>query len=176
MVHYEPVKVTIDVPGLAKVILDVVVQHHDLFDSIVSDRDSLFTLMFWSLLCYLLGIKRKLSTAFYPQIDGQTKWQNSIIEAYLWAFVNFKQNDWARLMLMVVFAYNNTENASTGHTLFKLSCGYRPRMSYKEKLDSRSKSKISGQTIDRAKRADNCLPRKPPPRSRTSKAGPRQRC
>ncbi len=28
MVHYEPVKVTIDVLGLAKVIIDVVVCHH----------------------------------------------------------------------------------------------------------------------------------------------------
>ena len=28
MVHYEPVKVTIDTPSLAKVIIDVVVRHH----------------------------------------------------------------------------------------------------------------------------------------------------
>ena len=66
MVHYEPVKVTIDAPGLAEVILDVVVWHHSLPDSIVSDRDSLFTSKFWSSLCYFFGIKRRLSTAFYP--------------------------------------------------------------------------------------------------------------
>ena len=47
MVHYEPVKVTIDAPGLAEVILDVVVRHHDLPDSIGSDRGSLFTSKFW---------------------------------------------------------------------------------------------------------------------------------
>ena len=73
MVHYEPVKVTIDAPGLAEVILDVVVRHHGLPDSIVSDRGSLFTSKFWSSLCYFLGIKRRLSTAFYYQTDGQTK-------------------------------------------------------------------------------------------------------
>ena len=66
MVHYEPVKVTIDAPGLAEVILDVVVRHHGLPDSIVCDRGSLFTSKFWSSLCYFLGIKRRLSTAFYP--------------------------------------------------------------------------------------------------------------
>ena len=38
------------------------------------------------------------------------------MEAYLQAFVNFKQNDWARLLLMAEFAYNNVKNASTGHT------------------------------------------------------------
>lgn len=62
-VHYEPVKVTIDAPGLAGVILDVVVWHHGLLNSIVSDRGSIFTSKFWSSLCYFLGIKRRLSTA-----------------------------------------------------------------------------------------------------------------
>ena len=83
MVHYELVKVTIDAPGLAEVIFDVVVQHHGLPDSIVSDRGSLFTSKFWSSLYYFLGIKRRLSIAFHPQTDGQTKRQNSTIEAYL---------------------------------------------------------------------------------------------
>ena len=90
MVHYEPVKVTIDAPGLAEVILDVVVRHHGLPDSIMSDRGSLFTSKFWSSLCYFLDIKKRLSTAFYPQIDGRTKRQNSTMEAYLRAFVNFE--------------------------------------------------------------------------------------
>ena len=83
MVHYKPVKVTIDAPGLAEVILDVVVQHHGLPNSIVTDRSLLFTLKFWSLLCYLLGIKQRLSTSFHPQTDGQTKRQNRTMEAYL---------------------------------------------------------------------------------------------
>ena len=66
MVHYEPVKVTIDAPGLAEVIIDVVVRHHGLPDSIISDRGAIFTSKFWSSLCYFLGIKRRLSTAFHP--------------------------------------------------------------------------------------------------------------
>ena len=82
MVHYEPVKVTIDTPGLAEVIIDVVVRYHGLPDLIVTDRGSLFTSKFWSSLCYFLGIKRKLLTAFYPQTDGQTERQNSTMEAY----------------------------------------------------------------------------------------------
>ena len=83
MVHYEPVKITIDTPGLAEVIIDVVVQYHGLPDSIVTDKSSLFTSKFWSLLCYFLGIKRRLSTAFHPQTNGQTKRQNSTMGAYL---------------------------------------------------------------------------------------------
>ena len=64
MVDYEPVKVNMDGPSLAKVIIDVVVQHHGLLDSIVSNRGSIFTSKFWSLLCYFLDIRRKLSIAF----------------------------------------------------------------------------------------------------------------
>ena len=44
---------------------------------------------------------------------------------------------------MAKFAYNNAKNASTGHTSFKLNCGYYPRVFYKEDLDPRSKSKIA---------------------------------
>ena len=63
------------------------------------------------------------------------------MEAYLRAFVNFEQNDWARLLPMAEFAYNNAKNASSGHTPFELNCGYHPRMSYEEDVDPRSKSK-----------------------------------
>ena len=90
MVHYKPIKVTIDALGLAEVIINVVVRHHGLPDSIITNQGSLFTLKFWSSLYYFVGIKRKLSTAFHPQTDGQTERQNSTIEAYLQAFINFE--------------------------------------------------------------------------------------
>lgn len=139
MIHYEPVKVTIDAPGLAEVILDVVVRHHHPSDSIVANRGSLFASKFWSLLCYFLGIKRRLSTAFHPQTDGQTERQNSAMEAYLGAFVNFEQNDWARLLPMAEFAHNNAKNTSTGHTPFELNCEYHPCVSYEEDVHPRFK-------------------------------------
>ena len=104
MVHYEPVKVTINAADLAAIYIDMVVRHHDLLNSIVSDRGSVFTSKFSSLLCYFLGIKRRLSTVFYYQTDGQTERRNSAIEAYLRVFVNNKQNDWARLLSIAEFA------------------------------------------------------------------------
>ena len=141
MMHYKPVKVTIDAPSLAEVIINVLVRHHSLPDSIISDRGAVFFSKFWSLLCYFLGIKRQLSTAFYLQTDGQTKRQNSMIEMYFWAFINWEQNDWARLLPMAEFAYNNAKNASTSHTPFELNCGYHPRVSFEEDSDPRSRSK-----------------------------------
>ena len=147
MVYYEPVRVTIDALGLAKVIFDMVVWHHGLSNLIVTDKGSLFTSKFWSSLCYFFGIKWRLLTTFHPQIDGQTKRQNSTIEVYLQAFVNFKQNDWARLLLMAEFAYNNVKNASSGYTLFKLNCGYYPRMLYKKDIDPCSWLKIADKLL-----------------------------
>ena len=106
MVYYELVKITINAPGFVEVIINMVVCHHGLLNSIVTNRGSLFTSRFWSSLCYFLGIQRRLSTVFHPQTDGQTERQNSTIEAYLCAFVNFEQNNWARLLLIAEFAYN----------------------------------------------------------------------
>ena len=42
---------------------------------------------------------------------------------------------------MAEFAYNNAKNDSIGHTPFELNRGYYPRMLYKKKVDSSSKSK-----------------------------------
>ncbi len=56
------------------------------------------------------------------------------MEAYLRAFINFQQDDWARLLLIGEFAYNNAKNASTNHTPFKLNCDYHSQASYKEDI------------------------------------------
>ena len=90
MIHYEPVKITIDELGLVEVIINVLLRHHSLLDSIVTDKDSLFIWKLWLLLYYFLGIKKRLSTPFQPQTDSQTKRQNSPMEAYLRALVKFK--------------------------------------------------------------------------------------
>ncbi len=107
-------------------------------DSIVSDWGSIFTLKFWSSLCYFLGIKRRFSTAFHSQTDGQTKRQSCIMKAYLRAFVNYEQNDWARLLPMAEFSYNNAKNASTGHPPFEVNCGYHRYLYVRVLPDSRS--------------------------------------
>ena len=73
MVYYKPVKITINAPGLAGVIIDVVVHHHGLTDLIITDWGFVFNLKFWSSLCYFLVIKHWLFNAFYLQIDGQTE-------------------------------------------------------------------------------------------------------
>ena len=65
MVYYKLVKISINALGLAKVIINVVVWHYSLPDSIVTNNDLLFTLKFWLLHCYFFNIRYKSFTAFY---------------------------------------------------------------------------------------------------------------
>ena len=90
IVYYKPVMITFNAPKLAEGIIAMVIRHHGLSNSIVTDKGSLFTSKFWSSLCYFLGIKRRLFTTFHIQINSQTEQQNSTMKAYLQAFVNFE--------------------------------------------------------------------------------------
>lgn len=93
MIYYELVKVTINIFTLAKIIINIVVEHYSFPDLIVINQDLHYNSNFWLSLYYYLGIKRKLSTSFYPQTNNQTKRQNSTIEVYLHVFVNYEQNN-----------------------------------------------------------------------------------
>ena len=74
------------------------------------------------------------------ETNGQIERQNSIIEAYLKAFVNWKQDDGAKLLPIAEFAYNNAKNASTVYTQFELNCGYHPKVFFKDDIDPHLKS------------------------------------
>lgn len=94
---------------------------------IVSDRGTLFTSAFWTELCFQAQMKRRLSTAYHPQTDGQTERQNQTLEAYLRAFTGDTQDDWASLLPLAEFAYNNSEHTSTGVSPFFMVMGKNPR-------------------------------------------------
>lgn len=147
MVHYIPVTDRITAPGLYEVLDREVFNVHGLPDSIVSDRDSLITSRYWKALMRYMIIDRKMSTAFRPQTDGQTKRQNSTMEQYLRAYVNFEQDDWVTWLPKAEFAYNNAFNSSIKMSPFFANLGYHPRMSYEHKVDKRSANQTANETI-----------------------------
>lgn len=124
VVYYKLVKVMIDTPNLAEMIINVVISQHEVPESMVIDQSMLFISKFWSLLYYFLGMKIKLSTTFQPKLNSQTEGENSIMEVYPRTFVRWEQNNETRFLLLAQFAYNNTKNASTSHTPFKLNYGF----------------------------------------------------
>ena len=54
----------------------------------------------------MLEIEMKLLTAFYLQIDGQTKKINQELEQYLRFFVDYRQKDWPEWLVSAEFAVN----------------------------------------------------------------------
>ena len=80
MVHYVPVTKVMSAPDLFEVLDREVFKLHGLPNSIVSDKDSLITSGYWKALMRYMTVDRKMSTAFYPQTDSQTKRQNSTLE------------------------------------------------------------------------------------------------
>jgi hypothetical protein len=111
----------------------------------VLDRDAKWTGEFWDGLCQQLGIKKKLSTAFHPQIDGQIERVNQTLETYLRTFVNYDQNDWYQLLPLAEFAYNNSTITATKMTPFFANYGYHPHTIWPADKDIKNPaSKIYG--------------------------------
>ena len=62
---------------------------HALPRELILNRDKLFMSRFQKVLMAQLGIKHRLSTAYYPQTDRQTKRINQILEQYLRCFCDY---------------------------------------------------------------------------------------
>ena len=77
--------------GLARLFRDNVWKLHGLPKSIISDRGPQFAAGLIQELNEILGIKSKLSTAFHPQTNGQTKRVNQELEQYLRIFIDHRQ-------------------------------------------------------------------------------------
>ena len=69
-------------------------------------------------------IKRRLSTAYHPQTDGQSEALNRIVEDYLRAYTSEDQTIWAKLLPLAQFAYNNSRNHTTKASPNRLLHGF----------------------------------------------------
>jgi hypothetical protein len=121
-----PTTETIDARQMANLLLRYVFTNHGTPTKITSDRDKLFTSNMWQSLADQLGIEHRLSTAYHPQTNGQTERVNQTLEQYLRHYVNFQQDDWAGLLPMAQFAYNNAMHATTKETPFFANYGFNP--------------------------------------------------
>ena len=71
--HFILVKMTYNAEKLAKLYISEIVRLNGVPLSILSDRGTQFTSMFWRTLHTELGIRLDLSTAFNPQTNGQSE-------------------------------------------------------------------------------------------------------
>jgi len=87
-------KKTTTAPVLMYTILRELVSNHELSKEFITDRDKLFTSKFWETLTAELRINHKMSMAYHPQTDEQSKQMNQTVETYLRHYVNKNQNNW----------------------------------------------------------------------------------
>jgi len=91
---------------------------------------------FWESLCKILGVKRRMSTAYHPQTDGQTERTNQVLEGYLRTFVNYDQNDWYQLLPLVEHAYSNSATNAHKMTPFFATYGFHPQTAWMKEREA----------------------------------------
>ena len=79
MVHLIPSRSDYTAKEIPELVFSEIYKHHGLPKSIVSDRDSLFTSIFWTRLKQLIGIDQQMLSAYHPKSDGSTKHVNRMI-------------------------------------------------------------------------------------------------
>jgi transposase InsO family protein len=96
-------------------------------ESIVSDRDPLFTSEFWDSLSQIFNTRLKMSSAHHPQTDGLSERMVGVLTTMISIFVNYRQNDWADYLGLLQFALNrHTVKNRANLTPFLISQGYNP--------------------------------------------------
>ncbi len=114
----------------------------------MSDRDTQFIFDVWKHMCKMLKIDVKLFTAYHFKIDDQIERFNAVMKHYLQVYVNYMQDDWAKWLLEVEFAINNTSSSITLAFLFLINTSQNSRLDFKffkslsENLTSQARDKL----------------------------------
>jgi len=103
-----------------------IVRLHGMPQSMVSDRDPIFTSVFWKELMRLMGTKLHMTTTFHPQSDGQTEAANRVITMYLRCFTGDRPRQWLRWLPWAEFIYNTAYQTSLRDTPFRVVYGRDP--------------------------------------------------
>ncbi|THG93004.1 hypothetical protein EW026_g8102 [Hermanssonia centrifuga] len=127
MVHLVPSRTTYNAKEIAELVFEEVYKLHGLPHAIVSDRDVLFTSLFWTHLHKLIGVELKMSSAYHPESDGSTERANRTVTQMLRQCISPNQRDWVAKLPAIEFAINLARSDSTGYAPFFLNTGRMPR-------------------------------------------------
>jgi hypothetical protein len=111
---------------VAALFLQHVFKLHGLPSSIVSDRDTVFTSLFWEELFRRQGVDLAMSSSYHPQSDGQTEVVNKSLEHYLRAFAADKPSLWVEWLPLAEYWFNTNYHTSTKLSPFEALYGYLP--------------------------------------------------
>ena len=132
-----PCKQTITSQGVAALYAKHIFPHFGVPNRVISDRDTRFTSNFATELCKQLDVTQNISTAYHPQMDGQSERTNQWLEQYLRIYCNFQQDNWAALLPMAQFVHNSWPNSTTSFAPFELLIGAVPRFNLMKGMSSK---------------------------------------
>jgi hypothetical protein len=92
--HFIPLSHPFSVVTIARSFFQHVYKLHGLLVAIVSERDKIFTSIFWKELFKLAGVSLHMTSAYHPQTDGQTKRINQCLDTYLRCFIFTYPSKW----------------------------------------------------------------------------------
>ena len=109
----------------AQLFIDNVYSRFGLPNKLITDWGTQFDAEFFKELCWLLGIKPSMTTAFHPQANGGTKRVNQEVQLYLSIFCINNPTLWDKALKKAEFVYNNRPHADWTQT-FELMYGQAP--------------------------------------------------
>ena len=115
---------TIMSPQLAQLFLLHIFSKHGVPSHVTSNRGTEFVSHFFCLLGTALNMKLHFTSGYHPEGDGQTEWSNQTLKQYLRVYCNYHQDNWADLLPLAEFSYNNAPSATTGVSPFFANKGY----------------------------------------------------
>lgn len=124
--HFIPTHKTDTAEEIADLYMDRIFRYHGVPRTIVSDRDSLFMSKLWKTFQCRLGTKLHFSTANHPETDGQTERANKELRRLMRAFCQKTPRKWDDWLPNLEFAYNSSENRTTGFAPFEAVFGEIP--------------------------------------------------
>nr|GEV13780.1 putative reverse transcriptase domain-containing protein [Tanacetum cinerariifolium] len=106
--HFLPIHEDYKTEKLARIYINEIVARHGVPVSIISDRDGRFASQLWQALQEVLGTRLDMSTAYHPEINGQSERTIHTLEDMLRACVMDFGGSWDTRLLLVEFSYNNS--------------------------------------------------------------------
>src|SRR5258705_13333871 len=129
---------TVNALQVAQLFLTHVFSKHRVPSHVTSDRGSEFISHFFRSLGKLLWMRLHFTSGYHLEGDRQTECANQVLEQYLRTYTNYQQDDWATLLLMAKFSYNNAMNVMTGVSPFFANKGYHPGFAVDPQADTLS--------------------------------------
>lgn len=125
--HFIPLRHPYTATKVADAFVDHVYKLHGMPQSLISDRDPIFTSQFWQTVFRATGTQLRMSTANHPETDGQTERVNQSLECYLRCFISAHPHHWSKWLSLCEFWYNTNWHSSLGKSPFEVVYGRKPR-------------------------------------------------